>query len=113
MKQIKKLPVVLSLMGIFFFPIFFQSLHALTHHRHPETICCEHSHDKFHRVFEQTESVCPILAYELTTMDLILQWQFPLHSEVLDFIPLQKYRNPDKQTFFRSNALRAPPLLTV
>ena len=113
MKQIRKLPVVLSLVGIFFFPIFFQSLHAFTHHRHPETICCEHAHHEFNQVFEPAESVCPILAYELTTMDLILQWQFPLHSEVLGFVPLRKYQNPDKQTFFRSYALRAPPLLMV
>ncbi|MGE4290267.1 MAG: hypothetical protein AB7E36_16425 [Salinivirgaceae bacterium] len=113
MRQIRKLPIVLNLVGIFSFPIFFQSLHALTHHSHSETICCEHTHHKFNPNFEQTETVCPILAYELTTMDLILDWQFPLHSKVLGFVPIQKYRNPDKQAFIRSYALRAPPLLPV
>jgi hypothetical protein len=113
MKQIRKSPVVLSLVGIFFFPIFFQAFHVFTHHRHPEINCCEHSHWEFPVKFKQADPVCPVLAYEFASMDLIMLWQIPQHSPALKTIFLSKYQNPDKQTFYCSNALRAPPAIPI
>lgn len=111
--------ITLILLGIFFFPILFQSVHIVWHHSHSY----EYEHDICHKktsktnsyskngTLSETEETCLICEYKFSINDSPEFFFF--HSIIPSIACI--YKQIDKQQpytpFFSDKSPRAPPIL--
>lgn len=106
------------LLGIFVFPILFQSLHVLEHHlddlnecHHDCSTQISHNNNQQHKAkITQDETVCPILSYELSVNDLHQLFIFQTNIPAFAFPFKQMVVNQHSKSVFSVKSPRAPPL---
>lgn len=111
--------IALLLLGIFFFPIIFQSVHIVWHHpngyknqcRHCEKETAENTSYSFAKDVSQKENICPICEYQFSINDLpiisIFRTIIPEIACLFNEIAVQQQYNQ----IFSDKTPREPPVL--
>lgn len=109
--------IALLLLGMFIFPIAYQSVHVVWYH--PHSFICEHNHcqqttaeknthTNGHKVSDE-KSKCPICAYQFLKNEMPQRFLFnsTLPAIACNYIPIGK-QQPYKEVF-SDKTPRAPP----
>jgi hypothetical protein len=111
--------IAVFLLGIFCFPIIFQSVHIVWHHSHgykqEYKICDKGTSEKtsysFAKNISQKENICPICEYQFSINDLpknsVFRTIIPEIACLLNEIAVQQQYNQ----IFSDKTPRAPPVV--
>ncbi|MBN1820667.1 MAG: hypothetical protein JXR31_15380 [Prolixibacteraceae bacterium] len=116
--------IALYLLGIFIFPVIFQSVHIIVHqshrchgtcylHKHEENSCLLPGQNADKSVFEVKKDKCPICSYEFSTNTIsevtIFKTYIPSATEYFNKGKVVRIKQP----LFHKKSPRAPPVIFV
>jgi hypothetical protein len=107
MRHKANIEVIVALVGIFFFPIAFQSLHNISYHLPHTHVCCDAP--KADVNIESDAFNCPILSYESAVTDLPGKAFFITALQAGHVVFFINYENPVLAFASSQIQLRAPP----